>query len=82
MVGGEDVSRKRLRLSTPVEVRKSLAKIANMLVNEEIEAKTANSIILACNAILSSIRVDEQQQRMDELERRLDDLESDSTENR
>lgn len=58
----------RLRLSTPTEVRRTLARIANMTVNGEIDTKTANTIILACNAILGAIRADEQQRKIEELE--------------
>ena len=60
--------RKRLKLSSPYEVRKALSRIANMTLNGEIDTKTANSIILACNAILGGIRTDEQQKKIDELE--------------
>lgn len=58
----------RLRLSTPTEVRRTLARVANMTVNGEIDTKTANTIILACNAILGAIRTDEQQRKIEELE--------------
>ncbi|MCI6430473.1 MAG: hypothetical protein MSA72_06290 [Lachnospiraceae bacterium] len=58
----------RLRLSTPTEVRRTLARVANMVVNDEIDTKTANTIILACNAILGAIRTDEQQRKIEELE--------------
>ena len=64
----------RLRMGTPTEVRRTLARVANMALNGEIDTKTANTIILACNAILSAIRTDEQQQKIDELERVLDEL--------
>lgn len=40
-----------------------------MVVNGEIDTKRANTIILGCNAVLSSIRIDEQQKKIDELER-------------
>jgi hypothetical protein len=50
-----------------------------MLVNGEIEPKTANAIVIACNAILSSIRTDEQQRQIEEMERRLDELEDGDT---
>lgn len=58
----------KLRFSNPQEVRRSLAKVANMVLNEEIEPKKANTIILACNAILGAIRIDEQQRKIEELE--------------
>lgn len=60
---------KRLKLSTPAEVRKALARVANLVLNNEIEPKQANAIILACNAVLSAIRTDEQEKKLDELER-------------
>ena len=58
----------KLRFSNPQEVRRSLAKVANMVLNEEIEPKKANTIILACNAILGAMRIDEQQRKIEELE--------------
>ena len=42
--------------------------MANMAANGEMDTKTANTIILACNAVLSAIRTDEQQKKIDELE--------------
>lgn len=63
------MARRRLRLSTPQEVRKTLTLIAGMVINGELDPKRANTIILACNAVLSAIRTDEQQKKIDELER-------------
>ena len=62
----------RLRMGTPTEVRRTLARVANMAVNGEMDTKTANTVILACNAILSAIRTDEQQKKIDELEAMLE----------
>lgn len=67
--------KKRLRLTTAIEVRRTLARITNMAVNGEIDAKVANTVILACNAILSAIRTDEQQKKINELEKLLEDIE-------
>lgn len=64
----------RLRMATPTEVRRTLARVANMAVNGEMDTKTANTIILACNAVLSALRTDEQQKKIDELERLLDEV--------
>ena len=55
-------------MGTPTEVRRTLARVANMAANGEMDTKTANTIILACNAVLSAIRTDEQQKKIDELE--------------
>ena len=58
-----NIARLRLKTSTPTEVRRALSRVNNMLLNGEIDPKTANAIIYACNSILSSIRVDEQIRR-------------------
>ena len=58
----------RLRMGTPTEIKRTLARVANMALNGEIDTKTANTIILACNAILGAIRTDEQQKKIEELE--------------
>lgn len=58
----------RLRLSTPSDVRKTLSKITNMIANNEIDTKKANTIIYACNSILNSIRTDELEKQIQELE--------------
>jgi len=55
-------------MGTPTEIKRTLARVANMALNGEIDTKTANTIILACNAILGAIRTDEQQKKIDELE--------------
>lgn len=57
-----------LRLSTPKDVRRTLARITNMLANNEIDPKKANTIIYACNSILNSIRTDELERQIQELE--------------
>lgn len=66
----------RLRMGTPTEIRRTLARVANMALNGDIDNKTANTIILACNAVLSAIRTDEQQKRIDDLEMLLEDVNS------
>lgn len=65
--------RKCLKLDTPQAVRKALARVANMVLNGELDTKTANTIILACNAILSGIRTDEQDKKIAELEQILNE---------
>ena len=64
----------RLRMKTPTEIRRTLCRVSNMALNGEIDSKTANTIILACNAVLGSIRTDEQQKKIDELEVILNDI--------
>ena len=63
------MAKRNLKLDTPDNIRKALAKVANMTYKGELDTKTANSITLACNAILSGIRTDEQEKKLIELER-------------
>ena len=64
----------RLKLDSPNNIRKSLAKISNMVANGDIPTAQANTIILACNAILGSIRADEQEKKIRELQELLEDI--------
>ena len=68
-VSGEIMERKRIKMSTPQEVRRTLSRVANMVLNGELEAKEANAIMYACNSVLNAIRTDDQQAKLDELER-------------
>lgn len=52
----------------PQAVTKVLARVVHMVSNGTIDTKSANTIILACNAILSGIRTDEQEKKINELE--------------
>jgi hypothetical protein len=61
-----------MKLSTPNEVRKALSRLVNMVLNDEIDTKVANTIILACNAILGGIRTDEQDKKILQLEQLLE----------
>ena len=60
--------RKTLKLSTPVEIRKAISRVANMTLNKEIDPKTANTLLYACNAALSAVRTDEYKRKVEELE--------------
>lgn len=64
----------RLKTRTATEVRRTLSRVMNMVANGEMDNKTANTIILGCNAVLSAIRTDEQQRKIDELERILNTI--------
>lgn len=46
-----------------------------MLLNGEVDPKTGNAILYACNVCLGAIRVDDQQSKLDELERLVKELE-------
>lgn len=64
----------RLKTRTATEIRRTLSRVMNMVANGEMDNKTANTIILGCNAVLSAIRTDEQQRKIDELERILNNV--------
>lgn len=64
----------RLKTKTASEVRKTLTRVMNMVANNQMDTKTANTIILGCNAVLSSIRTDDQQRKIEELEKILNNL--------
>ena len=71
---GDVMAKKRLKMSTSREVRRAVNRIANMLLNGEIDAKTANAILYAANVTLGAIRTDEQQAKLDELERIVEEI--------
>lgn len=60
--------RKTLKLSTPQECRKAISRVANMVLNGEIDPKTANTLLYACNAALNAVRTDEYKNKVEELE--------------
>lgn len=64
----------RLKTKTPSDVRRALTRVMNMTANGQMDNKKANTIILGCNAVLSSIRADEQQRKIEELEKILNNL--------
>ncbi len=51
-------------------------RISNLLLNGELDPKTANALLYACNVALGAIRADEQQRKLDELEALVKELES------
>ncbi len=67
--------RKRLTLKTPQQIRRSLNRVANMVLNGDIDPKTANTIIYACNSILQGIKTYDQEQKITELEMLINDQE-------
>lgn len=56
-------------MGTSTEVRRAVNRINNMLLNGDIDAKTANALLYGCNVCLGAIRVDDQQTKLNELER-------------
>ncbi len=68
------MTKKRLKMTTSREVRRAVNRITNMLLNGEIDPKTANAILYGCNVCLGAIRVDDQQAKIDELEQILEEM--------
>ena len=63
------MGKRRLRMGTSTEVKRAVNRINNMLLNGEIDAKTANALLYGCNVCLGAIRVDDQQAQLKELEK-------------
>lgn len=53
----------RLRWNTPTEIRRSLARVNNMVLNHEMGAKEANSVYYSANLILRAIELEENGKR-------------------
>ena len=70
------MQKKRLKMTTSREVRRAVNRITNMLLNGEIDPKTANAILNGCNVCLGAIRVDDQQANLDELEKIVEEMRS------
>lgn len=68
------MTKKRLKMTSSREVRRTVNRIANMLLNGEIDPRTANAILYGCNVCLGAIRVDDQQAKLDELENIIGEL--------
>ena len=68
------MQKKRLKMTTSREVRRAVNRITNMLLNGEIDPKTANAILYGCNVCLGAIRVDDQQAKLDELQKIVEEL--------
>ena len=65
----DNMQKKRLKMGTSTEVKRAVNRINNMLLNGEIDAKTANALLYGCNVCLGAIRVDDQQAQLNELEK-------------
>ena len=63
------MQKKRLKMGTSTEVKRAVNRINNMLLNGEMDAKTANALLYGCNVCLGAIRVDDQQAQLNELEK-------------
>lgn len=44
---------------TPVDIKRTLNRVSNMVLNGEMDAKDANVVIDACNTTLTTIHIDE-----------------------
>ena len=69
------MAKKRLRMGTSTELKRTANKIANMLLNSEIDSKTANALLYSCNVIAGIIRIDEQEKKLAELEKIVREIE-------
>lgn len=70
------MAKKRLRMRNSTELKRTVNKIANLLLNGEIDPKTGNALLYACNVAAGIVRIDEQQKKLDELEKTIRELEA------
>lgn len=70
------MANRKLSWSNAREVRRSLAAINNMLLNDKIESDRARAIVYTANAILQAIRIDEQEKQIEELKNILEELQN------
>ena len=64
----------KFKTSTPKEVRTTLSKLVNLVANDKIDPKKANSIAYLTSYILQSIRVDEQEKQIEELQEAVEEI--------
>lgn len=64
----------RLKLTTARDIKLSINRVANWILNDEIDTKKANAVLYACNSCVNVIRVDEQQAKLDELEQIVEEM--------
>lgn len=70
------MAKRPLRLSTPSEARKALTTIVNEVRSGSLTPAQANAMVCAINALLGSIRLDEQGKKLEQLETILQEHES------
>ena len=75
------MANRKLSWSTAKEVRRSLAAINNMLLNDKIEADKARALVYTANTILQSIRIDEQDKAIEELREIVEELQKEKENN-
>ena len=66
--------RKTIKLATGADVRRAVSRVANMVLNNELDPKAGNTILYACNAALSAIKTEDQQSKIDELGQLLEEI--------
>lgn len=64
----------KFKTSSAKEVRKTLSTLVNLVANDKIDQKKANSIVYITNSILTSIRVDEQEKQIQELKEMIEEI--------
>jgi hypothetical protein len=64
----------RLALKNSRDVRKTLVRVTNLIANGKMDTKVGNTIISACNSVLSAIRTDEQDKKIAELQQLLENV--------
>lgn len=58
----------RFRMKTATDIRRTLQRVSNMVLEGELDTKQANAIIYACNTTLTAIRANEDEAKQKEIE--------------
>lgn len=64
----------KFKTSNPKEIRTTLSTLVNLVANDKIEQKKANSIVYITNTILTSIRIDNQEKEIQELKDMIEEI--------
>ena len=62
---------RHIRLTKPGSVRRLLSRVVNQLMAGEIPPPVANSVTMACNALLRSFEMIELEQKLNDLEQQI-----------
>ena len=64
----------KFKTSTSKEVRVSLSKVFNLMANGDMDTTTGKALVYTANAILQSIRIDEQEKQIEELRELIEEI--------
>lgn len=70
-----------LKMDTAAEIKQTIRLIAEMVINGQLDSRSASTLNALCNTALNSIRTDEQQKEIEKLREDIIGLMEDTTAN-